>query len=144
MYFDDFNMDMRWELGELHVTREEMLDFAGKYNLAKIHTDPEVAKKNGFADIIAQGVMTDMSMWNRFIKHNVQGEEFVAGTACRIEWYEPVYAGDVLTGEALVHEMLDRNEYNGRVIIRINAYNQHGVHVLSSFNYLIQEKRRDK
>ena len=39
MYFEDWELGMEWELAEVEVTQEEMLEYANKYDIAQIRAD---------------------------------------------------------------------------------------------------------
>ncbi|MBR5229137.1 MAG: hypothetical protein IKV96_04810 [Firmicutes bacterium] len=141
MYFEEFEMDMEWQLGEVEIDREEALAFNHKYDIARVHIDEDYAKTTKFGDILPQGTMTAMLLWKQWLQYKAQGDEFIAGTCCRMEWYAPVMSGDKLHGRAYVVEKEDRGPKNGRVCVRIDGYNQNGKHVLSSFNHIIQKRK---
>lgn len=141
MYFEEFELGMEWPVDPVEITREEMLAYAHAYDPAPIHADEEHGRNSNFGDIISPGTMAGMLLWKNWLKYRVQGDEFIAGTSCLMEWYKPVMAGDTLHGRAYVHELEDRNHKNGRVCVKIDGYNQNGEHVLSTFNNIIQKKK---
>ena len=47
-----------------------------------------------------------------------------------MEWFKPVYPGDVLTGKASITNLVKRNERNGLTELTIDIYNQNGDLVL--------------
>ena len=53
MYFEDWELGMEWELAEVEITQEEMLEYANKYDIAPIHTDFEYGAKSRFGQIRA-------------------------------------------------------------------------------------------
>lgn len=108
-----------------------MLAFARDYDNLPLHTDEEYAKKTPFGKIIAPGVMSFMSVWARYLENDFFGEELLAGKSTKIEWLEPVFAEDVLTGKATVTNLVKRNHKNGLVEITIEAYNQNNELVLT-------------
>ncbi|MBQ3230536.1 MAG: hypothetical protein IJB49_05895, partial [Clostridia bacterium] len=54
-----------------------------------------------------------------------------AGKSTKIEWLKPVFAEDVLTGRAVVTDLVKRNEKNGLAEVTIEVRNQHGELVLT-------------
>lgn len=50
----------------------------------------------------------------------------------KIEWFNPVFAENVLTAKAEVTALIHRNTRNGIVELTISAYNQDGVLVLTN------------
>ena len=131
MYFDELKLGMSVETAPAVIKKEKMLDFAHDYDNVPLHTDEEYAKTTPFGKLIAPGVMSFMSVWAKYLEVDFFGKELLAGKSTRIEWLKPVYADDVLSGKATVTKLVKRNEKNGLVEITIEAYNQHGVLVLT-------------
>ena len=75
--------------------------------------------------------MSFMSVWNKYLEVDFFGEELLAGKSTKIEWLKPVFADDVLTGKAIITNLVKRNEKNGLVEITIEAYNQKNELVLT-------------
>ena len=132
MYFDDLKIGMAVEISPAVIGKEKMLDFAREYDPIPLHTDEEYAKTTPFGKLIAPGVMSFMSVWARYLEVDFFGRELLAGKSTRIEWVKPVYAEDVLTGTAVVTNLVRRNPKNGLVEITIHAYNQNGDLVLTN------------
>lgn len=141
MYFEDFKLNQTFDISPAVIEKERMLDFALCYDNIPIHTDEEYAKGSIFGALIAPGVMTFMSVWVRFLEHNVFGDELIAGKSTKIEWHKPVYADDVLTGKAEITALTKRNPKNGIVEISISAFNQNGVLVLTDVTEMIVKCR---
>ncbi len=131
MYFEDIKLGTRIELEPVKIEKEKMMDFARNYDNIPLHTDEEYAKKTPFGRLIAPGVMSFMSVWNKFLEHDLYGDELIAGLSTSMEWHKPVYADDVLTGIVEVTETTRRNAKNGLVVVTVKVYNQDGVHVLT-------------
>ena len=132
MYFEDLKIGMAVEIAPAVIEKQKMLDFARLYDPIPLHTDEEYAKTTPFGGLIAPGVMTFMSVWAKYLEKDFFGPELLAGKSTKIQWHKPVYAEDVLTGKAVVTNLVRRNSRNGLVEITIEAYNQQGVHVLSN------------
>ena len=137
MYFEDFELNRTYDISPAVIEKERMLDFAHLYDNLPLHTDEEYAKTTIFGALIAPGVMTFMSVWVKFLEHNVFGDELIAGKSTKIEWQKPVYANDVLTGKAEITALTKRNAKNGIVEITISAYNQNGELVLTDVTEMI-------
>ena len=141
MYFEEFTLKERVMIRPVRIEKEEMISFAQKYDNLPMHTDEEFAASTRFGQLIAPGIMSFMSVWAAFLEENLFGAEVVAGTMTKVEWFKPVFAGDVLRGEAIVTNLKDRSERNGIVELTIYAYNQHGDLVLSDVTEVIMKKR---
>ena len=131
MYFEDVAFGAKYEIEPVTIQRDDMMDFAKKFDNIPLHTDEEYAKSTPFGKLIAPGVMSFMSVWAKYLEVDFFGEELLAGKSTKIEWLKPVFADDVLTGKATITNLVKRNSRNGLVEITIEAYNQNGVLVLT-------------
>lgn len=131
MYLDDVSVGMTFDIPEVTIEKEKLLDFAKLYDPIPLHLDEEYAKTTRYGGLIAPGVMTFMTVWAKFLEQEPFREELIAGASTSIHWHKPVYAGDRLTGTAVISNITRRNAYNGVAEITIEVYNQHGEHVLT-------------
>ena len=67
-----------------------------------------------------------MAVWANYLKVDFFFDELIAGKSTKMEWFKPVFAGDVLTGKASITNLVKRNERNGMVDLTIDIYNQNG------------------
>lgn len=141
MFFDDIKLGMSVDIAPATIEKEKMLDFARLYDNIPLHVDEEYAKTTPFGRLIAPGVMSFMTVWANYLKVDFFGEELLAGKSTKIEWYKPVFAEDVLTSNATVTKLYDRNQKNGVVEVTIKAYNQEGTLVLTNVTEAIVKKR---
>ena len=141
MFFEDFKLHMAVNIAPAVIEKEKMLDFARLYDNIPLHTDEEYAKTTHFGQLIAPGVMSFMSVWAKYLEQDLFGKELLAGKSTKIEWYKPVYAEDVLTGQAVVTGLTQRSQKNGIVEISIRAYNQSGSLVLTNITEAIVKCR---
>ena len=130
MYFNELKLGMTVEIEPAKIEKSKMLDFAYNYDNIPLHTDEEYAKKTPFGKLIAPGVMSFMSVWNKYLEVDFFGEQLLAGKSTKIEWLKPVFADDVLTGKATITALTPRNAKNGIVEVTIEAFNQNGEKVL--------------
>lgn len=131
MYFEDIKLNMTADIEPTVIEKEKMLDFARNYDNLPLHTDEEYAKTTHFGQLIAPGIMSFVSVWAKYLEVDFFGEELLAGKSTKIEWINPVFAGDVLRGKATVTNLIKRNAKNGLAEITIEAYNQNGDLVLT-------------
>ncbi len=144
MYFNDLKLGMWVEIAPAVIEKQKMLDFAYAYDNIPLHTDEAYAQTTPFGRLIAPGVMSFMSVWAKYLETDFFGRELIAGKSTKIEWHKPVYAEDVLHGKAMITNLIQRSEKNGLVEITIEAYNQHGVHVLSDVTEVIVKCREEE
>lgn len=132
MYFNELAIGMKTAIPSTVIEKEEMLDFARKYDNIPLHTDEEYAKSTRFGGLIAPGVMSFLCVWAKYLEVDFFGEELIAGMSTKIEWFRPVFPADTLTAEAEITNLTKRNERNGIAEVTINAYNQNNKLVLKA------------
>ena len=143
MYFDDLKIGMTAEPAPAVIDKEKMLDFARLYDNIPLHTDEEYAKNTPFGKLIAPGVMSFMSVWAKYLEVDFFGEELLAGKSTKIEWMKPVFAGDVLTGTAVITKLEKRNARNGLAEVTIEVKNQNGEVVLTDVTEAVVKCREN-
>lgn len=132
MYLEDLEIGMTVKTAEVLIDKKKMMDFAAEYDPVPIHTDEEYAKNSRFGKLIAPGVMSFMAVWAKYIEVDFFGDELVAGRSTKIEWHKPVFAEDILWGEARITAISPRNPYNGIVQITMAIYNQENEQVMGA------------
>ena len=141
MYLEDIQINSEISVENIIIEKEEMLDFAKKYNPVKIHTDEDYAKRSRFGELIAPGMMSFLSFWAQYVPIDFAGDDLVAGKSTSVEWMKPVVAGDTLRGTAKVTGLSFRNEHNGLMTVTIDVYNQKDEKVLTSIVESIVNRR---
>ncbi|MGY2486739.1 MaoC family dehydratase [Cupriavidus necator] len=98
LYFEDFEVGSRRELGSYLVTEEEILAFARQYDPQPFHIDKEAAAKSIYGGLISSGWMT-CSIMMRLLVLSTTGKSASMGSpgVDEIRWLKPVCAGDTLT-----------------------------------------------
>ena len=133
-YLEDINVGDKSSYGNYKVTREEVLEFASKYDPQPFHLDDEAAAKTHFGRISASGWHTaamTMAMLVENLKKHRQ-----AGLGSRgldeLRWLKPVYPGDTLRVESEITEVRpsrSRPEM-GSIHSTITVFNQDDVPVM--------------
>ncbi|KAF7964205.1 dehydratase [Cupriavidus sp. UYMU48A] len=98
LYFEDFEVGSRRELGSYLVTEEELLAFARQYDPQPFHIDKDAAAKSIYGGLISSGWMT-CSIMMRLLVLSTTGKSASMGSpgVDEIRWLKPVCAGDTLT-----------------------------------------------
>jgi acyl dehydratase len=98
IYFEDLELDVERDFGTYKVTREEVIEFARKYDPQPFHLSDEAAAKTHFGRMSASGWHT-AAMTMAVIARKVVNEE-QAGLGSpgidELRWKKPVYPGDTL------------------------------------------------
>ena len=98
-YFDDVEVGDATEFGHYDVTREEVLEFARKYDPQPFHLSDEAAAKTHFGRLAASGWHTCAMTMAVIARHVVDDEQAGLGSpgVDELRWMKPVYPGDRLT-----------------------------------------------
>jgi acyl dehydratase len=98
IYFEDLVVGAEREFGSYEVTREEVIEFARKYDPQPFHLSDEAAAKTHFGRLAASGWHT-AAMTMAVIARKVVDEE-QAGLGSpgidELRWKKPVFPGDTL------------------------------------------------
>lgn len=131
------------------VTREEVLDFAGKYDPQPFHLDDEAAAKTHFGRLSASGWHT-AAMAMRMMVEGWQTAEPSASLGSpgvdELRWKKPVYPGDTLRVESkLISKRRMKSRPNmGLMKSEQTVYNQDGDIVMTMIsNGLIAVRNPD-
>ena len=137
MYFEEFEIGSKTQIESAVINKDDMIDFANKYDPIPLHTNEEYAKSTIFGGLIAPGVMSFMSVWAKYLENDLAGDELLAGKSTKIEWFKPVFENDVLTSTCTVSKLTKRNEKNGIVELTFEVFNQNGELVLTDVTEMI-------
>ena len=137
MYFEEFELGSKTQIEPAVLNKDDMIDFAKKYDNIPLHTDEEYAKSTFFGKHISPGVMSFMSVWAKILEVDLAVDELLAGKSTKIEWFKPVFADDVLTSTCTVSKLTKRNEKNGIVELTFEVFNQNGELVLTDVTEMI-------
>jgi acyl dehydratase len=106
-YLEDIKVGDKASYGNYQVTREEVLDFASKYDPQPFHLDDEAAAKTHFGKISASGwhtaAMTMAMLVENLKKHRQAG--LGSPGIDELRWLKPVYPGDTLRVESEITEV---------------------------------------
>ena len=98
IYFEDLVVGAEREFGTYDVSREEVLEFARKYDPQPFHLSDEAAAKTHFGRLAASGWHTaamTMAVIARRVIHDQQAGLGSPGID-ELRWKKPVYPGDTL------------------------------------------------
>lgn len=127
-FYEDIEVGAKNAFGRYEVTREEVMEFASKYDPQPFHLDDEAAAQTHFGRLSASGWHT-CSMTMAMMVENMKGEKS-AGLGSpgvdQIRWKKPVYPGDTLRCET---EIIEKRRSASRPEMgifksRIRTYNQ--------------------
>lgn len=142
-YFEDLAVGKTHECGSIDVTKEEMLEFAERYDPQPIHTDEAAASESMYGDLIASGWLTCALTARCLVTGYMNKNATLGGRGMDdLRWHQPVYAGATLTVTAeLVEKHEGDNPAFGHTKAKVTTMNHHDNTVLTMVGLGIVEKR---
>ncbi len=142
MHFEQLKLGATLSIGEVKIEPDKLKSFALEYDYIPLHTDEEYAKTTRFKGIIAPGIFTYATLWGKYLENNFCEDAVIAGMSTNISWSAPVYPNDVLSGEAKIIDLIDRDLTTGIVEISIEGFNQEGRKVISAVTKALVKKEK--
>lgn len=135
--FEDFAEGATIDLGQKHVTAEEIVEFASEFDAQPMHLDEEAGKASILGGLAASGWHT-CCMFMRLMCDGFLLDSTSQGSPGidYVRWRKPVLAGDTLTGKSTVTaKRASSSRPNlGLVTVRHELVNQRGEVVLELQN----------
>lgn len=128
-YHEDFPVGNVRAIGPHTVDRDEVLDFAGRYDPQPFHLDEEAARGTPFGRLAASGWHTaSMSMRMLCDAYLLEAASLGAPGVEDLRWPHPVYPGDTLQGQVtvLASRVSASRPEMGLLQIRTEVFNQDG------------------
>ncbi|HEY4070172.1 MAG TPA: MaoC family dehydratase [Sphingomicrobium sp.] len=145
IYFEDLEVGAETYFGSYEVTREEVLEFARKYDPQPFHISDEEAAKTHFGRIAASGWHTAAMTMAVIARHVVEHKQAGLGSPGidDLRWKKPVYPGDTLHVHGqIVDKTLSRSRPEmGSFRTHTTVTNHEGVTVMS-FTSIVLIRRR--
>jgi acyl dehydratase len=128
------------DVGSTVITREEILDFARRWDPLPIHVDEELAASGPFRGLIASGLHTFVAAGRLMTDGFMSVYPVVVGRGFReLKLLKPVRPGTEISVMMRIEELelLSRDRVD--VVFRATATDSHGEQVLSLVGELIAE-----
>ena len=145
IYLEDLEVGKETYFGSYEVTREEVIDFARKYDPQPFHLSDEAAAKTHFGRLAASGWHSCAMTMAVIARHVVDTEQAGLGSPGidELRWLKPVYPGDTLHVTSKVIETRpsrskpEIGSFRTATIVR----NQDGEPVLSFTSIVLMQRR---
>lgn len=141
--YEEIEVGSVYQTDTYTVTKEDIIDFASKYDPQYFHIDETKAEESMFHGLIASGLHTMGMCWRLWVDQNVIGDDVVAGVGFdNVRFVRPVYAGDTLSVTAtFTDKKEDRKPERGFVTLRLEGANQRQERVLDvSVTFLVKRR----
>ena len=146
IYFEDLVVGAQTDFGSYEVTREEVLEFAAKYDPQPFHLSDEGAADTHFGRLCASGWHTAAMTMAVIARAVVDAEQAGLGSPGidELRWLKPVYPGDTLhvRGEILDKTPSRSKPEMGSFRTRTTVTNQDGVPVMTFVSIVLIRRRR--
>ncbi len=144
-FFEDIEVGERASFGRYEVTREEVLEFAGKYDAQPFHLSDEAAARTHFGRLAASGWHTcamTMAVIARYVVEDRQAGLGSPGVD-ELRWLKPVYPGDRLTVRGTIVELTPSRSKPHMGVMRSATVvtNQDGVDVMRFTSIVLMQRR---
>ena len=144
-YFEDLVIGVEREFGHYDVTREEVLEFARKYDPQPFHLSDEAAAKTHFGRLAASGWHTTAMTMAVIVRYHKEHPQAGLGSPGidELRWLKPVYPGDRLTVRGTI---LDKTPSRskpdlGSFRAQNSVINQDGIEVLRFISIVLIRRR---
>jgi acyl dehydratase len=145
IYLEDLELGAETYFGSYDVTRDEVLEFARKYDPQPFHLSDEAAAKTHFGRLAASGWHTCAMTMAVIARRSVDNRQAVLGSPGidELRWLKPVYPGDTLHVHGKIVELRPSRSKPeiGSFRAENTVTNQDGVPVLR-FTSIVLIRRR--
>jgi acyl dehydratase len=94
--YEDLTPGRKFDLGTVEIDREEMVEFARRFDPQAYHLEEEAGRNSVLGGLAASGWYT-VSLWMRAYVDNVLADSTSqASPGGTVSWTAPVYPGDIL------------------------------------------------
>ena len=143
-HLEDFHPGETIELGSRSVDRDEIIEFARKYDPQPFHVDEEAGRRSIYGGLIASGWHT-VAMLMRLLVDTVASRSAGMGSPGidEIRFLKPVRPGDTLSARMIVLDVVPSRSKADRGHVRASyeVFNQHGDKVMTMIGLGIYGRR---
>ncbi|WP_254532513.1 MaoC family dehydratase [Natrinema gelatinilyticum] len=133
-YYEDIEVGETQEFGEYHVTKEEIIEFAERYDPQPFHVDEDAAAESAFGELVASGWHTASICMRMLVDGPIQDRASMGARGVdELRWKRPVKPGDTLSirTEVLDKRVSESDPRRGYVDSRLEGITQNGDVVIS-------------
>jgi acyl dehydratase len=139
-YFEDITEGERLQCQQVTITREDIIEFAKRFDPQPFHTDENAAKESFFGGLIASSLHT-LSACTRVVVEAQGDVAILSGVGMdEAKMFNPVRPGDILSVEARWSDLKrSRSKPDlGFAAIRCKVTNQNGEPVIEyGYRYML-------
>jgi acyl dehydratase len=137
-YLEDYRPGLTVEFGAARVEREEIVEFARRYDPQPFHIDEAAAQAGPFGGLVASGWHTGSLMMRMLVEHYLSPASLGSPGLDELRWVRPVRPGDTLSvrvtivqarrsaskpDRGLVHSVMEVLNQRREVVMSMKATN---------------------
>jgi acyl dehydratase len=138
-YWDDYEIDQKFDLGSTSFTSDEIVDFARQYDPQSFHVDAAAARQSMFGGLIASGWHVTAKLMRLFVDNYVDQRTALGSPGVEeVRWLKPVRPGDTLTAwvectgkvpsrsrpeMGIIHEQWGATNQKGELVMTLKGTN---------------------
>ncbi len=134
-HYEDIVVGSKSSFGNYEVTREEVIEFARKFDPQPFHLDDEAAAQTHFGRLSASGWHTGAMAMRMMVDNMTANRQAGLGSPGidELQWLKPVHPGDTLRieSEVLSKRRSQSRPEMGMFKARTTVLNQHDVAVMT-------------
>lgn len=143
-WWEDLPVGTTLDIGSITVDRDEVIEFAGKYDPQPFHLDDAAAARSMFGKLSASGWHTCAMAMGLMVRNFLHESSSLGSPGLeKLKWLKPVYPGDTLTLKQTITESRPMNSRPDVGLTRTiwAMFNQHGEQVLMMDGYGMFRRR---
>jgi len=132
-FYEDITVGDRREFGEFRITKDEITEFARKYDPQPFHLDEEAAEGSMFGGLVASGWQT-AAICMRLTVENITDVATLGGLGVdNLRWHTPLRPGDTVhvRTEVLDKRPSESRDDRGYVTRQVEGVTDDGTRVIS-------------
>ena len=102
---DELTPGQRFELGHFALPRQEVLDFAARYDAQDFHLDEVAAQGSIFGGLVASGLHTLSAAFGHLVRSGLLSEANLGGNEMQVKWPAPLAPEEEVTMVVTVEEV---------------------------------------
>jgi acyl dehydratase len=102
---DELSPGMRFDLGDFVLTREEVLDFARRFDPQPFHLDEDAARSSMFGRLVASGLHTYSAAFGHLIRSGLLSQVNLGAGGAELAWPAPLAPDEPVTMQLTVEEV---------------------------------------
>lgn len=133
-HYEDLEVGIVLLFGDEPISREDIIEFAARYDPQPFHLDDAAAAAGPFGRIAASGWQTAAFSMRMLARHVLSRQAGLGGAgADNLRWLRPVYPGDRLSCRLTLNSKRrsEKRREMGLIFLTLETLNQHGEVVMS-------------